>query len=278
MGAPFSRGFSLVELSIVLVILGLLTGGILAGQSLIRAAELRSVVVEYQRYSTAANTFRDRYMAIPGDFRNATRVWGHAGVGANCINLTGATVITPGTCDGNGDGIMNSPSNASEAGETFQAWKQLALAGLIEGTYTGVAGATYRAHTILGTNAPASKYTKAGWSFDNKNDPVGGSQWFAGDFGNVLMFGAVIYNSAGYYSDTIAGVAPAENIWGIDTKLDDGKPAYGKIISTGTFTSTSSLDPCHIPNSGAASATNYDMSYNVSSKLALCGMMFRNSY
>lgn len=57
------RGFSLVELSIVLVILGLLTGGILAGQSLIRAAELRAVSTEYSRYATAVQSFRDKYFA-----------------------------------------------------------------------------------------------------------------------------------------------------------------------------------------------------------------------
>ncbi len=53
------NGFSLVELSIVLVILGLPTGGILAGQSLIRAAELRSVSTEYNRFVTATQSFRD---------------------------------------------------------------------------------------------------------------------------------------------------------------------------------------------------------------------------
>ncbi|MGB1540395.1 MAG: prepilin-type N-terminal cleavage/methylation domain-containing protein, partial [Rickettsiales bacterium] len=64
-------GFSLVELSIVLVILGLLTGGILGGQSLIRAAELRSVSKEYEKYQTAINIFKDKYFALPGDFNNA---------------------------------------------------------------------------------------------------------------------------------------------------------------------------------------------------------------
>ncbi len=54
-----SLGFSLVELAIVLVILGLLAGGVLSGQSLIRAAELRSVIAEYQRYYTAVKIFND---------------------------------------------------------------------------------------------------------------------------------------------------------------------------------------------------------------------------
>ena len=70
------QGFSLVELSIVLVILGLLTGGILAGQSLIRASELRAATAEYQRYATSIQSFRDKYMALPGDMTNATRFWG----------------------------------------------------------------------------------------------------------------------------------------------------------------------------------------------------------
>ncbi|PZP83692.1 MAG: type II secretion system protein, partial [Azospirillum brasilense] len=58
-----THGFSLVELSIVLVILGLLTGGILGGQSLIRAAELRTISTDANRYITAAQTFRDKYFA-----------------------------------------------------------------------------------------------------------------------------------------------------------------------------------------------------------------------
>ena len=75
---PIQRGlalqknaFSLVELSIVLAILGLLTGGILTGQTLIRAAELRAVSTEFQRYQSAVNTFRDKYFSLPCDIRNS---------------------------------------------------------------------------------------------------------------------------------------------------------------------------------------------------------------
>jgi len=98
------QGFSLVELSIVLVILGLLVGGVLSGQSLIRAAELRKYITLQDRYRTALLSFRDKYFALPGDMTNATAFWG-AKSATNCLNNAGAAVNTAtGTCDGNGDG------------------------------------------------------------------------------------------------------------------------------------------------------------------------------
>ena len=107
------HGFSLVELSIVLVILGLLTGGILAGQSLVRASELRAVSSEYQRYATAMHAFRDKYFAIPGDMTNATKFWGDDATA--CAD--GAVADgTPGTCNGNGNGILTAGA-ASGTGE-----------------------------------------------------------------------------------------------------------------------------------------------------------------
>src|SRR5690606_1501704 len=102
-GTGMKAGFSLVELSIVLVILGLLTGGILGGQSLIKAAELRSVATERQQWQIAINSFKGKYRALPGDMPNATAFWGVAangGGGAGC-----AQFISTGTetCDGNGN-------------------------------------------------------------------------------------------------------------------------------------------------------------------------------
>lgn len=59
------RAFSLVELSIVLVILGLLVGGILAGRALIHASELRGVHTEFNQYKTAVMAFRNKYLLYP---------------------------------------------------------------------------------------------------------------------------------------------------------------------------------------------------------------------
>src|SRR3954471_15989161 len=64
-------GFTLIELSIVLVIIGLVVGGVLVGQDLIKAAQIRSAVSKIEKYNTAVHTFRTKYNALPGDIPNA---------------------------------------------------------------------------------------------------------------------------------------------------------------------------------------------------------------
>src|SRR5262245_34434616 len=121
------RAFSLIELSIVIVIIGLIVGGIIGGSALIRAGELRSVVSDVSKYTAAVNTFKQKYDAFPGDMINATSYWG-------AINATPATCYTtantgPATCDGNGDGHLV-PTVVNEYHETFHSWKHLANEGL----------------------------------------------------------------------------------------------------------------------------------------------------
>ncbi|MEM7120124.1 MAG: type II secretion system protein [Pseudomonadota bacterium] len=68
------RGFTLVELSIVLVIIGLLIGAVLKGQELIESARLKSLMTQMNSYKTATQIFKDRYGSLPGDFDEATTV------------------------------------------------------------------------------------------------------------------------------------------------------------------------------------------------------------
>ncbi len=219
-----SRGFSLVELSIVLVILGLLVGGILAGQSLIRAAELRAVGTEYTRYVTAMYSFRDKYFALPGDFNKATSFWGDDNT--NCADAAIANG-TPGTCNGNADGILNWPAvGANLTGENYQFWKQLALAGLIEGTYTGLSASCYYC-TVIGSNVPRSRLNNAGWTAGwVGNVTADNGQWLPSNYGNGISFGA----QANYTTGAVLTTAEA---WNIDTKIDDGMAARGKVLSWG---------------------------------------------
>ena len=105
-------GFTLVELSIVIIIIGFLIAGIAAGQSLIKQTALNTIITEQQTYLTALNTFKIRYSYYPGDFPSANAYW-------------------PTTVSGNGDGLV------TFADESFQSWAQLALSGAISGTFDG---------------------------------------------------------------------------------------------------------------------------------------------
>lgn len=218
------RGFSLVELSIVLVILGLLTGGILAGQSLIRAAELRSVSADLQRYSAAVYTFRDKYFAMPGDMANATSFWGAQNADpATCRTTSSSGILT---CNGSGDGIVSDGT-----WEMFRFWQHLANAGLIEGQYTGVAGPTGIYDHVLGVNAPRSRIASTGWAFSYMGTFAGDAATYALDYGNTFWFGAIPLPNHRPQS----GAIMPEEAWNLDTKSDDGLPGQGKVVARTDF-------------------------------------------
>ena len=266
-----NRGFSLVELSIVLVILGLLTGGILAGQSLIRAAELRAVSTEAQRYQTAFHSFRDRYFAIPGDFRDATKFWqrySSAGAVACATNSSASVSAANGACDGNGSGALAGAASGGQAAEFVQTWRHLTLAGLIEGSFTGITGAAGGDHTVPGTNIPQSKLANAAWSSQTvgvADPPTWGGYWWAKDYGSaVLILGA--QSATGWPWNAV--IKP-EEAWNIDTKMDDGMPATGRVIS-GQRNSCST--------DASVAGTTFSATYALTSNAIACGLLFTNAW
>lgn len=204
--------FSLVELSIVLVILGLLVGGILAGQSLIRAAELRSISTEQQRFITAISAFRDKYFALPGDFNRAS--------GAGNFAWTDSAGTAAG--NGNADGMVVGNATAA-SNETSTFWVHLAAAGLVEGTYTQVGNATA---LTSGTHIPRSRLGNAGWKVQWVGGQLAAStDYFPGSYGNSYFFGA-----SGTVIGTQTGIISPEEAWNVDTKMDDGRPDQGNIL------------------------------------------------
>ncbi len=267
------KGFSLIELSIVLVILGLLVGGILAGQSLIRASELRAVSTEYSRWQTAVHAFRDKYFAVPGDFSAATTVWGRLNSNSDCLTNSGAAVSTSGGCDGNGDGIVpwDNSGAVGTAKEMHQFWRHLALAGLIEGAYTGLAGPTLNsAHVLPGTNSPVSKIPNAGWgAAGGGNCGLGATQCFgnlAADYNGYYVYG--VATPSGGNTPINPALRPAE-AWNIDTKIDDGFPTSGRVRAryTGANQCTTS-----------ASITDLTGTYNYAYSSILCTLFFVRAF
>src|SRR3979411_3181646 len=90
-------GFTLVEIAIVLVIIGLLLGGILKGQEMITQAKIKNVINDFNGITAAMNSYQDRYRAIPGDDINAAARW---------------TIQAP--ANGNGNGIIAGNYNAND--------------------------------------------------------------------------------------------------------------------------------------------------------------------
>lgn len=252
------KGFSLVELSIVLVILGLLVGGILAGKSLIRAAELRAIGSEYQKHLVAAHAFRDKYFSIPGDMADATKFWGRLVNAAHCMTNSSASVVTTGVCDGNGNRTLELANAASESAEVHQYWRHLAAAGLIEGSYTGLAGSGSQLH-MQADNVPASKFPSGYWGMRYiAGEYAGSSTMYQATFGNYLAMGGLSATSA---VGTI--LLKPEETWNIDTKLDDGLPGRGKMVV---------YDWTNCTDAGTQSdyTSGYDLDYNA----VACSLIF----
>ena len=106
------KGFTLVEIAIVLVIIGLLVGGVLKGQAMIQNAKVKRVAKTADEFRAAVMTFYDKYGVYPGD--------------ENLPNIP----------PGGGDAAGNA-NGQIDAAERFELFRDLSLAGLISGTYNG---------------------------------------------------------------------------------------------------------------------------------------------
>ncbi len=248
-----NKGFTLVELSVVLVIVALLIAGIFYGQSLIRSAELREVIGDYDRYTKAIKEFEDKYQALPGDMSNAESIWGSD---AGCP--TTATNTTPkiATCNGNGNGRIGASSTAgvldtTYAYEWFRAWQELADAGLIEGKFTGVKESATDGDAGIGLNVPQSKLNeKSGWTLYYFLQTATDANMWGDNYGHVFAFG-------GDTSSVTNGTAlsPADALT-IDQKIDDGTPGNGTIRARRTGAEANCT-----ANDSSQSAATYNTAY-----------------
>lgn len=237
---PCDKGFSLVELSIVLVILGLLVGGIMTGQNLIAAAEKRALIKDVETYKSAFFQFKDKYGHIPGDWPDAPKFWPSLGVGPYRIDGS------PGHGDGNG--IITTTGGY----EDLKVWQEMALAGLITGEYTGIPKAPNPSmdDNELGVNIPRAPLGNAGWVIASHAGNPGASS---------LFVGGVTPNWQG----VPVGFISTEDAYSIDIKLDDGLPSSGIVHSSDGFDGSTSTD-----------CVNGSDAYILSSTGPLCSMRF----
>ncbi|MFO0389370.1 MAG: type II secretion system protein [Alphaproteobacteria bacterium] len=243
-----SYGFTLIEISIVLVIIGLVTAGVLVGKDLIRQAELRSVITDFERYNTAVNAFRAKYNCLPGDCAYATDFFGTQTDGGGCPYPTVESgTENPLTCNGDGNGyIWGNPATAPFLQERVRFWQHLSAAGLVQ-HYSGI-GNTSQGEPInlqafyFGYNAPETKLPRTGFVVYH------GSTWdlyFVEYFKPLSGSHVFILGTTDGCDDTTctvhtdpviaasSGTTP-ENAFMLDRKADDGKPGGGAITAPPT--------------------------------------------
>lgn len=202
--------FTLVEIAIVLVIIGLIIGGVLAGRELITAARVRAQVAQIEEYNTAVTAFKLKYNCSPGDCASASSF----GLGT----------------DGNGNGSLENFRGEPLAViygvrgiELKYFWEHLGNSKLIAGTYTS--------GNTPGINSPALKLP----------GKVSGGMWVSDSYvvaqdpnalANLNKPAWLILSNTAYEGLLVANsVYSHANAFALDSKMDDGFPMKGFMIA-----------------------------------------------
>jgi prepilin-type N-terminal cleavage/methylation domain-containing protein len=196
-------GFTLIEMSIVLVIIGVIMGGVLIGQELLRAAEVRGIVAQVDSLNTAVDSFRSKYNALPGDF-SGTISANYLGAGIGGGDGNGLIWKDTGIPDGS---IYLFGGGGAIQGELGWVFNHLSKANLMDGYYYANTGAM-TSYTV-GSNMPFLKNNKGGillYSYTDYN-----TYWHLG----------VRSNTTSTSVQTVNAFSP-ENAYQVDAKMDDG--------------------------------------------------------
>ena len=201
-------GFTLIEIAIVLVIIGLLLGGVLKGQELINSAKVKNLAGDFRNIPVNIYGYQDKFRALPGDDASAT-----------------THLPTPAaTCTGNptadkcvlGNGVIEGPWNAqTTAFESYMFWQHIRLAGLAAGSTDTATPATY-----LPTNASGGTIGIQSGTTDVTKTPI---KDLSGT--PVAIRGSYIICSSGILGKFVKQ---------LDIQMDDGNTAAGSMMATPT--------------------------------------------
>lgn len=199
------KGFSLIELAIVIVIVATIVAAISVSINLYTESQMRSVVMDMQKYGAYYKTFKDRYHLPPGDFNQAQALWG-----TNCADTV--------SCNGNGDTIVSAEAD-DVASEVHRAWKHLEQAEILNHQIP-VVPATWNGHLAIEAT-PKSQIAGAGYYF--AGDYIGFNFFVDNSpFGtrNAIWIGKEANsNNSALVDPVFTGL----EVYNLDKKFDDGR-------------------------------------------------------
>jgi len=225
------HGFTLVELSVVIVLIGLIVAGVIGAQNLVELAKSRKLMGQIQSFKVAFNTFYLEFEQYPGDMSNASSYW------SSCTTANGSVC--------NGDGNRRYGSWGSNEGE--RGWHHLSLAGLLPYSFDN---SSYGA--VIGGWASESKPGVTSPKFDQyATNEICAKFWRESHslFGslsgkNIITIRGIIPTDANHTCWQGNAGIPVKVAHQIDNKLDDGEMRTGHMTVIGTW-GGSSDGTCH---------------------------------
>jgi prepilin-type N-terminal cleavage/methylation domain-containing protein len=234
--STLTAAFTLIEMSIVIVIIGLIVGGIIVGDSLIHAANVRAAVRQLEEFDTAINNFKEKYNCLPGD---CTDAWAYGFTSYTAVSgsnptatKTGANAIINGTGLGM---IYNSAPGSVGEHEIQNAFWWMQQVGLIAGVIAPGSGTNHF------DGATSGILSAVGIGFYSSNELLPAA-WSVVYIDPSAYPGNEYFTHAGHYywvsplSDTISTALMPVEAYEIDEKIDDGLPRTGKVLASGNRT------------------------------------------
>jgi len=226
-------GFTLIEMSIVMLIIGLIIGGILTGRDLITAAKIRATVSQIEKYNTAVRTFQLKYNRfLPGDIPDPyASQFGFVARGAYAGEGDGNDVI---------EGIGGHNPNWNSAtyqtgGETAMFWVDLSTAGLIKDSFntaTPITAQNLLTGSEIDLYLPKTPIRESHITVSSRDQNIGGVTFGTGVISaNENYFQVANITQLTNIENTYLPSFTVSEAHNLDKKLDDGLPQFGKVIA-----------------------------------------------